>query len=60
MADKGVLIVEQIPRLRRYARALTGDASRADDLVHSRNRPLLGDELRETRNCETEQHPGDS
>ncbi len=33
MADKGALIVEQIPRLRRYARALTGDASRADDLV---------------------------
>jgi len=26
-------IVEQIPRLRRYARALTGDADRADDLV---------------------------
>lgn len=27
------LIVAEIPRLRRYARALTGDASRADDLV---------------------------
>lgn len=27
------LLVTQIPRLRRYARALTGDASRADDLV---------------------------
>lgn len=27
------LIVEQIPRLRRYARSLTGDASQADDLV---------------------------
>jgi RNA polymerase sigma-70 factor (ECF subfamily) len=27
------LIEEQIPRLRRYARALTGDAMRADDLV---------------------------
>lgn len=27
------LIEEQIPRLRRYARALTGDAHRADDLV---------------------------
>jgi RNA polymerase sigma-70 factor (ECF subfamily) len=27
------LIEEQIPRLRRYARALTGDAARADDLV---------------------------
>lgn len=27
------LIVAEIPRLRRYARALTGDTSRADDLV---------------------------
>lgn len=27
------LIVEQIPRLRRYARALTGDRAPADDLV---------------------------
>ncbi len=27
------LIEEQIPRLRRYARALTGDGCRADDLV---------------------------
>ena len=27
------LIVAEIPRLRRYARALTGDCSRADDLV---------------------------
>ncbi len=26
-------IIAEIPRLRRYARALTGDASRADDLV---------------------------
>lgn len=26
-------VIQQIPRLRRYARALTGDASRADDLV---------------------------
>jgi RNA polymerase sigma-70 factor, ECF subfamily len=26
-------LVEQIPRLRRYARALTGDRGRADDLV---------------------------
>lgn len=33
MDEKGRLIVEQIPRLRRYARALTGDADRADDLV---------------------------
>ncbi|MDO9065352.1 MAG: sigma factor, partial [Sulfuricella sp.] len=27
------LIEEQIPRLRRYARALVGDRARADDLV---------------------------
>jgi RNA polymerase sigma-70 factor, ECF subfamily len=27
------LVVEQIPRLRRYARALTGSADRADELV---------------------------
>ena len=27
------LVIEQIPRLRRYARALTGDPTRADDLV---------------------------
>ncbi|GMQ87413.1 MAG: sigma-70 family RNA polymerase sigma factor [Gammaproteobacteria bacterium] len=27
------LLVTQIPRLRRYARALTGDVNRADDLV---------------------------
>lgn len=33
MQNKDVLIVHQIPRLRRYARALTGDATRADDLV---------------------------
>lgn len=33
MQKKDVLIVQQIPRLRRYARALTGDAARADDLV---------------------------
>lgn len=26
-------LIEHIPRLRRYARALTGDAARADDLV---------------------------
>ncbi len=32
MADRD-LIVAEIPRLRRYARALTGDATRADDLV---------------------------
>jgi len=33
MRDRNALIVEQIPRLRRYARALTGDATLADDLV---------------------------
>ncbi|HEY5719241.1 MAG TPA: sigma factor, partial [Gammaproteobacteria bacterium] len=27
------LLLEQIPRLRRYARALTGQAGSADDLV---------------------------
>lgn len=26
-------LIEHLPRLRRYARALTGDVSRADDLV---------------------------
>jgi RNA polymerase sigma-70 factor, ECF subfamily len=31
--DYGVLIEQQIPRLRRYARALTGDRVFADDLV---------------------------
>jgi len=33
MSQISALIEEQIPRLRRYARALTGDSSRADDLV---------------------------
>jgi RNA polymerase sigma-70 factor (ECF subfamily) len=33
MDDLGVLIMPHIPRLRRYARALTGERSRADDLV---------------------------
>jgi len=33
VADLRALIEEQIPRLRRYARALTGDRSLADDLV---------------------------
>ena len=33
MNDHGGLIAEQIPRLRRYARALTGDRAAADDLV---------------------------
>ena len=31
--DNGQRIVEQIPRLRRYARALVGDRAAADDLV---------------------------
>ena len=29
----GQLLSEQVPRLRRYARALAGDAQQADDLV---------------------------
>ena len=33
MSDFHRRLEEQIPRLRRYARALTRDASRADDLV---------------------------
>ena len=33
MSDHDSLIAEQIPRLRRYARALTGDRAAADDLV---------------------------
>ena len=33
MNDDGSLLVQQIPRLRRYARALTGDRTAADDLV---------------------------
>src|SRR5215469_6506071 len=35
MSDFALLLEEQIPRLRRYARVLTRDASRADDLVQS-------------------------
>ncbi len=35
-------IVAEIPRLRRYARALTGDASRADDLVQDTLERALG------------------
>ena len=31
--DAAHLVVQHIPRLRRYARALTGDVNRADDLV---------------------------
>lgn len=33
MRDRERLIVAEIPRLRRYARALTGDPAAADDLV---------------------------
>ena len=33
MDNMSAAISEQIPRLRRYARALTGDRTRADDLV---------------------------
>src|SRR5213076_1585636 len=35
MSDFGSLVEAQIPRLRRYARALTRDVTRADDLVQS-------------------------
>src|SRR5580692_12044953 len=35
MSDFARLLQNEIPRLRRYARALTRDASRADDLVQS-------------------------
>ncbi|MBV8131791.1 MAG: sigma-70 family RNA polymerase sigma factor [Alphaproteobacteria bacterium] len=35
MSDLAQLLEMEIPRLRRYARALTRDASRADDLVQS-------------------------
>jgi RNA polymerase sigma-70 factor (ECF subfamily) len=35
MTDFARLLETEIPRLRRYARALTRDASRADDLVQS-------------------------
>lgn len=35
MSDFGMLLENEIPRLRRYARALTRDAARADDLVQS-------------------------
>ena len=33
MDDRGRDFIQYIPRLRRYARALTGDRARADDLV---------------------------
>ena len=35
MSDFGCQIEQEIPKLRRYARALTRDATRADDLVQS-------------------------
>ena len=35
MSDFGHLLEHEIPRLRRYARALTRDGTRADDLVQS-------------------------
>jgi RNA polymerase sigma-70 factor, ECF subfamily len=35
MGDFGHLLASEIPRLRRYARALTRDGARADDLVQS-------------------------
>src|SRR5271154_2769667 len=35
MSDFARLLEREIPRLRRYARALTRDVSRADDLVQS-------------------------
>ena len=35
MSDFGRQIEQEIPKLRRYARALTRDATRADDLVQS-------------------------
>jgi RNA polymerase sigma-70 factor, ECF subfamily len=35
MSDFGLLLEREIPRLRRYARALTRDPARADDLVQS-------------------------
>ncbi|HEY0522833.1 MAG TPA: sigma-70 family RNA polymerase sigma factor [Stellaceae bacterium] len=35
MNDFGLMLEREIPRLRRYARALTRDSARADDLVQS-------------------------
>jgi RNA polymerase sigma-70 factor, ECF subfamily len=35
MSDFGRLIEQEVPRLRRYARALTRDIGQADDLVQS-------------------------
>jgi len=42
MDDLGALIAPQIPRLRRYARALTGERGRADDLVQDTLERALG------------------
>ena len=42
MIDKESLIVAEIPRLRRYARALTGGAAAADDLVQDCLEPAWG------------------
>lgn len=45
MGQRTDLLIAQIPRLRRYARALVGDAARADDLVQdclTRALPKLG------------------
>jgi hypothetical protein len=39
MNDFGRLLEKEIPRLRRYARALTHDVSRADDLVQDPGHP---------------------
>jgi RNA polymerase sigma-70 factor (ECF subfamily) len=35
MSEFGRLVAQEIPRLRRYARALTRDSERADDLVQN-------------------------
>ena len=42
MTDIGAVLLPEIPRLRRYARALTGDATRADDLVEDCLRRAAG------------------
>jgi RNA polymerase sigma-70 factor, ECF subfamily len=42
VSDHDALIAQQIPRLRRYARALTGDRSAADDLVQDTLERALG------------------
>jgi DNA-directed RNA polymerase specialized sigma24 family protein len=43
MNNFGGLIEKKIPRLRRYARALTRDVSRADDLVEATNGAAITD-----------------